>query len=278
MSGAEHPTLPLPEPGSRWVLANAGEAPARRRRVWPWIVTLVIVAAVLVGGWFVANWLAGDLVERAVRTQVVQQLGADASGEVDVEVSGMVIPQLVSGELDELRITAQDLSFGTLSGDVDVVATAVPISADRDLGQASATVVLDEQQLRALLAGLEGFPADTVSIDGGEVAASFELNVFGAVIPIGVGLVPSAADGDLVLTPATLRLADTTISADDLRAQFGGFADAVLRSWDVCVAQYLPAALTMTDVVVADGRATIDFDIAPGVLHDPALRQDGTCG
>ncbi|PZU40950.1 MAG: DUF2993 domain-containing protein [Microbacterium sp.] len=276
MPGSEHETLPLPEPGQRWVLADTAR-PERRRRVWPWIVALLVVAGLLVGAWFAGEWLARDIVERAIRTQVVQQLDLAADQQVDVEVGGAVLPGLIVGELDEVRIAAEDVSFDAFAGDVEVVARAVPIRGEQDLGSASATVVVDEDQLRTLLAGVEGFPADTIAIEGSEVTATIELSLFGAAFPIGVGFDIAAATGDLVLTPSSLRLGDADVGADELRARFGGIADAVLRSWDVCVAESLPQALTLTDVQVSEGRVVALVDIAPGIMNDPQLRDPGSC-
>jgi hypothetical protein len=275
MSGPEHETLPLPEPGQRWVLADSSPV-ARRRRVWPWIVSLLVVAGLLVGAWFAGEWLARDIVERAIRTQVMQQLDLPADQQVDVEVGGAVLPGLIVGELDQVRIAAEDVSFDAFAGDVEIVARAVPIRGEQDLGSASATVVVDEDQLRTLLASVEGFPADTVAIDGSEVTATIELSLFGASFPIGVGF-DIAAAGDLVLTPASLRLGDADVGADDLRARFGGIADAVLRSWEVCVAENLPRGLTLTDVQVTQGLLVASVDIAPDIMNDPQLREPGSC-
>jgi hypothetical protein len=195
---------------------------------------------------------------------------------VDVEVGGAVLPGLIVGELDQVRIAAEDVSFDAFAGDVEIVARAVPIRGEQDLGSASATVVVDEDQLRTLLASVEGFPADTVAIDGSEVTATIELSLFGASFPIGVGF-DIAAAGDLVLTPASLRLGDADVGADDLRARFGGIADAVLRSWEVCVAENLPRGLTLTDVQVTQGLLVASVDIAPDIMNDPQLREPGSC-
>ncbi|MDX2377343.1 DUF2993 domain-containing protein [Microbacterium sp. LRZ72] len=277
MSGSEHPTQPLPDPAQQWVLGTP-EPQRRRRRAWPWILAAAVAAVVLVTAWFVAELLARDLVERGIRTQVVDQLGVATADQVAVEVSGAVLPQLIGGTLDEVSIVAQDATLDSLTADIEIHAQGVPVRGDADLDEARARVTLDEQQLRDLLTTIEDFPADTVAVQDGEVTMTVELSFFGATVPIGVGLEPSAADGQLLLAPSSLRLAGATISADDLRAQFGGFADAVLRSWPVCIAEDLPAGVTVSSVAVdAEGDTVVDLDIAPGILHDEALLEPGTC-
>jgi hypothetical protein len=92
-----------------------------------------------------------------------------------------------------------------------------------------------------------------------------------------VALEPSAVDGDIVLTPASLDLAGAQISADDLRSRFGGIADAVLRDWTVCIAEYLPAGATLVDITVEGETVVADLDIDGGIVDDPSLQALGTC-
>ncbi|MFG6474909.1 DUF2993 domain-containing protein [Microbacterium sp. P06] len=251
--------------------------PRRRRRVWPWIVTLVIVLVLLGSAAFGAEWLARGAVTGGIRTLIVSQLGLPADQAVDVEVTGIVIPQLISGTLDDVTVASDDVSFGQLSGDVRVNITDMPIRADAAAGPGSATVSLDETQLRALLSTVDGFPADAAGIAAPDVALSTELGAFGISIPVGVALRPAASEGDLTLTPESFTVGGAQVGADGLRSQFGVIADTVLRTWDICIAQYLPAALSLTSVAVEGSEVVADFDIDGAVIVDSTLRQDGTC-
>lgn len=253
------------------------EAPARRRRAWPWIVTLLIVLALLLGAAVGAEALARGAVQAGVRQLVVMQLDLPADQPIDVGVAGLVLPQLLSGRLDEITVASSDVELGPLSGDVSVSLTEVPIAADAAAGPGSATVRLDEAQLRALLATLDGFPADSVAVAAPNVTMSTELSLFGASFPLGVALEPGAAEGELTLTPAGFQLGGAEVSAEALRAQFGGLADTVLRQWSVCVAEHLPAALTLTAAAAEDGAVVATFAIDGAVVIDPALRQSGSC-
>jgi len=254
------------------------QAPARRRRrAWPWVVTLLIVLALLAGAAVGAEALARGAVQGGVRQLVVMQLDLPADQPVDVEVDGLVLPQLLSGRLGEITVASPDVALGPVTGDVAVTLTDVPVSADAAAGPGSATVRLDEAQLRALLGTLDGFPADTVAITAPSVSMSTELSLFGATLPLGVALLPGAAGGNLTLTPEAFQLGGADVTADALRAQFGGLADTVLREWSVCIAQHLPAALTLTSAAAEDGAFVATFDIDGAVIIDPALRQPGTC-
>jgi hypothetical protein len=251
--------------------------PRRRRRTWPWIVTLLIVVALIAGAAVGAEALARGAVQGGVRQLVVMQLDLPADQPVDVEVDGLVLPQLLSGRLGEITVASPDATLGPVAGDVEVTLTDVPISADAAAGPGSATVRLDEAQLQGLLGTIEGFPAESVAISEANVTVSTELSLFGASFPLGVALQPGAAGGNLTMTPTAFQLGGTDVSADALRTQFGGLADTVLREWSVCVAENLPAALTLISAATADGAIVATFDIDGAVIIDPALRQPGTC-
>ncbi len=266
------PTQPLPD----GLVASEPPAP-RRRRVWPWIVAFAIVAVLAVVAWFAAEAIARQVVTGVVQQQVKTQLSLPADQQVDVEVAGAVIPQLIGGTLTQLTISSDDVPFDGVSGDVTVVAHDVAIRGDVTLGGATATVSLDQEQLRQLLSTVEGFPAGTVGIDDPNVTVTVDLQLFGVNIPVGVALTPSAAGGEIVLSPDSLQLGESEVTADALRDQFGGLADAVLRDWNVCIATYLPVAVTLTGVEVDGDHLVADFDVDGGIASDPALREKGTC-
>lgn len=265
--GDTQPTLPLPD----WEHA---EAPRRRR--WPWLVALGVVIVLLVVAWFAAEAIARQFVVNVVREQVQTQLQLPADQQIDVDIPGAVIPQLIGGTFDEITIASDDVEVGGFAGDVTVTAQGVPIRGGSMSG-ATATVTLDEEQLRGLLATIEGFPSGTVEIEAPGLSMTMDLQLFGVSIPVGASLVPSAVDGDIVLTPTSLRLGGADVDADALRDQFGGVADTVLRDWTVCIAQYIPAGATLADVAVQSDTLVARFDIDGEIISDPALRAEGVC-
>lgn len=279
----EHPTLPLPDPGAGRVLPLDAAASGSRARHWPWIVALVAVALLAVAAWFAGEYVARGIVERTIRERITTQLNLPADHRIDVDVPGPILPQLLIGSLGRVSVASEDVSFGgaegapAVTGDVVVVADDVPLRGDGDWSGAFATVTLDEEQLSALLGAIEGFPTETVTLDPPNVGISLDLQLFALTVPVGVDLTPRAEHGQLVLTPASLRVAGVEISADGLVAQFGILATTVIRDWDVCVAQYYPAAIELTAVRVERTGLVIEAEIASAILHDPAAREHGTC-
>ncbi len=270
-AGDTQPTQPLPE----WT--TAPPEPRRRRSAWPWIISIVIVVGLAVAAWFIAEWVARGLVERTIRDQIITNLALPADQPMDIAVAGPVIPQLIVGELDDVTVSSDDVTVGELTGDVTITAHGIAIRGDAAADAAAASVRLDADQLQTLLAGVPDFPVDTVELDEPDIVMSSELRFLGIAIPVTVGLTPSASEGDIVLTPSTLQLANGEVTADGLRDQFGGLADAVLRDWTVCVAEYIPAGLTLTSITVDGDQLVADFDIDAKIIDDPALQANGTC-
>lgn len=271
-SGDTQPTQPLP---GAWT--HADPAPKKRRRVWPWIVAILVVGALAVAAWFAGEWIARDIVTKTIRDQVITQLSLPADQEVDVVVEGAVLPQLIRGSLDDVTVSSEDVALESFVGDVTVHAQDIAIRGDAAAGAASATVVLDLEQLRTLLSTIEEFPAESLGLSEPDVTMTTELSLFGASLPIGVALTPSAVDGDIVLSPASLQLAGNEITADELSRQFGGFADAVLRDYTICIAQYIPAGVELTSIAVTGDEVVAELDVDGAIVSDTSLQETGVC-
>jgi len=233
-------------------------------------VVLAVAAAII------AEQVARGIVERTIRDQVVSQLSLPADQQVDVDVDGIVIPQLIVGSLGHVRVASDDVAVQGITGDVVVTADDVPLRGG-DWSGAYATVRLDQAQLQQLLATVDGFPAEGVTISAPDIAFSTELSLLGASIPVGVDLAVATENGAIVLTPDTLRLANAEVPAQVLVDQFGAIARTIVRDWEVCVAQYLPSALTLTSTTVETDAVVAEFEIDSAVLTDSAARESGSC-
>lgn len=272
-AGDTQPTQPLT---GAYAFAET-PAPRKRRRAWPWIVALVIVAGLAVAAWFAGEWIARDVVTKTIREQVITQLSLPADQDIDVVVEGAVLPQLIRGSLDDVTISSDDVALDAFVGDVTIHAQDIDIRGTAGAGAASATVVLDQEQLRTLMGTVENFPVDSLGLAAPDVTMATDLRLFGVTVPVAIALTPSAVDGDIVLSPASLQVAGSQITAEALRSQFGGVADAVLRDYTVCIAQYIPAGVTLSSIAVTDGTVVADLDIDGAIVNDPALQQTGTC-
>lgn len=250
-----------------------------RRRRWPWFVALLVVVGLLVVAWFIADALARGFVTTAVRTAVVQKLDLPADQPVDVEIEGMVIPQLIGGTFHDVRVASADVPIGGTQADVAVHLTDVEYRGDTpgQMTDGSATVTLTEAELRSLADGVDGVDPSSIGLAEPNVTASTKLSLFGASIDIGIALRPSAKSGALVLTPASFTVGGATLSAADLADKFGSLAAPVTESRSICIADKLPAGVTLTGTHVSGSTLVADFAIAGDVAVDSTLQQKGTC-
>ena len=272
-SGDTQPTQPL-----AGAYAYAPPAPARkRRRAWPWVIVIVIVAGLAVAAWFAGEWIAQGIVTKTIRDQVVTQLSLPADQDVDVVVEGAVLPQLIRGSLDDVTVSSEDVELQAFVGDVTVHAQDIAIRGEAAARTASATVVLDLEQLRTLLSTIQDFPTESLGLAEPDVTMSTELSLFGAAVPIGIALTPTAVDGDIVLAPASLQLAGSEITAEQLSDRFGRLTDAVLRDYTVCIAQYIPAGVELSSIAVTGDQVVAELDVDGAIVSDPALQATGVC-
>jgi hypothetical protein len=242
-----------------------------------WAIGVVVVVAVLAVLAVGAELIARQVVPDTIRSAVRERLALPADHPVDVQVDGILVPQLLRGSLDDVHVASQDVTVGSFSGDVVAHGQDIPIRADAPAAGGTAEVRMTTEQLRTLLATVEGFPADAVELDAPNVTAATDAELLGASIPLAVTLEPSAADGDIVLTPIEGTVAGATVTADGLRAQFGSALDALLQDRRVCIRSSLPAAMTLQSIEVVDQELVAGFDIAGGIIDDPALQRTGTC-
>lgn len=246
----------------------------RRPRRWIAVVVVLAVVAVLL---VAAEIAARAIVPQVVRSQIVTNLGLAQDQEIDVRIPGLVLPQLIVGSIPQMDLTADDVEVQGVSGDVRVDIQDAPVWGGGDWSSAKAVVDLDENQLRAVLGRVDGFPVDAVTLRPPEVALDTEFSVFGVSVPLGVQLSASAEDGDLVLSPTQLRLGGVDVSADALRQQVGPLAGSFAENWRVCLAQYLPRALTLTGVTIEGRHVSASFDIDSAILRDKAAQEPGSC-
>lgn len=267
-AAAEHPTLVIP--GS----AGAGEQPTRRRRRrWPWVVLIVVVVLALLV-------VAAELVARAVlpgvvRSVVIEKLDLPADQQLDVETEGILLPQLLSGALDTLHLSTDSVTLEGITGAADVTATGVPLRGG-DLGGASGTVTVDQTQFTSLLAGSD-LPVETVEFAAPNATVGGSISLLGAAVPLSLTVTPSAADGDIELTPVAASIGGLDIDLDQLGSNLGSLGEGLTQPQRVCIADRLPAGLTLSGLEIVDDAAVIDLDVDGAIVSDESLQAKGAC-
>ncbi|UWF78268.1 MULTISPECIES: DUF2993 domain-containing protein [Microbacterium] len=252
---------------------TAGGRASRRHRRWPVVlVVLVLLAAALA--------VAAELVARAVlpgvvRSLVVEQLDLPADQQLDVEASGILLPQLIAGRLDRLRLSSERVTLEGVTGAADVTAQGVPLRGG-DIGAAHGTVRIDQAQLVALLSRSD-LPVTDVTLEEPNVTASGAITVFGADIPVSVTATPGADAGELVLTPVSVSVGGSVIDLAGLSGRLGDVGERLSAPQQVCIADRLPAGLILTGLRIEGESAVAEIDIDGRIATDPALLDPGTC-
>lgn len=262
----EHPTLVIPR--------DAGDpAPRRRRARWPWVLLIVVlVVAVLV---VAAEFVARAVLPGIVRGIVIEQLELPADQQLDVDASGILLPQLIGGRLDELHLSTESVTIGGITGAADVTAEGVPLSGG-DLTDARGTVRINAEQFTALLATSD-LPIDDVAFAEPDVTVSGVLPVLGFSLPVALTLTPEADAGELLLTPVSLQVAGVTLNAQEISDRFGSIAEQLTETQRICIADQLPAGLTVTDLAVVGDEAVVDVQVNGAIVTDQSLQENGVC-
>lgn len=244
------------------------------RARWPWVllVVLVVLAALVVA----AELLARSILPGVVRGIVIERLELPADQQLEVETDGLVLPQLLGGRLDELHLSSDSVTIGGITGAADVIATGVPLRGG-DLTDAQGTVRIGQDQFTALVAASE-LPIDEVTFAAPDITASGSISVLGMAIPIALTVTPSAEAGELLLTPVELRVAGLELNAAQIADRFGEAAAELAGPQRICIADQIPAGLTMTGLSISGSTAVIDIDVDGAIVTNEALQQSGVCG
>lgn len=254
--------------------------PTRRRR-GP-IIALIVVAVVLVLAvitFVVAEAFAKSYARDYVREKVIAVLGLSDDAEVDVDLgSGSIIVQALAGRVDSVDVDVPEVAFGELSGAVRFHAEGVPLDEAAPVDVLRIDFAIGADDLAALGQGDDSSTAPNFEFADGEVTLSSEFSLFGAAIPIGLSLEPSAADGALVLTPTSVTVGSETFEAgSDDDSFLGSLVAGLLQPQTLCIASSVPQALVLADATVDNAELVLAFRGDGASFGGPELSTLGVC-
>jgi hypothetical protein len=253
--------------------------PKKRHRLRT-VIILVVVLALLVAGFIAADGFAKAYATGYVKDSITRVLGIDPKTPVQVDLGGgSIILQAITGGVDEVKVHVASVSFGELSGAADIVATNVPLDTSQPLDTLGIVLTIPQDNVRKLAKFLSGLQLTRIDVGKGVIRIGTDLTVLFFTVPVSVDLQPSAKDGGINFDPKTVILAGSEISVADLRAspQFSALAGDLLNSQQVCVASFLPKALTIDDVRVSGTELVVSINGDGTALGGAGLSTLGAC-
>jgi hypothetical protein len=241
--------------------------PRQRRHRGRVALAVMIVFLVLVG---VGGVLADNAARAYAQTAIEQQLSR--VGTTSVRIGGFsFLAQYLLGRLDRVEVDAPALSISGATVRATLVATGVPVDRSKPVEKLTGSFVLDQTAVNTLIKKVPH--SSTLTLGQGTVSSQGELKVLGAPVKYTLDLEPRIDGGYLVFTPtkATVSTGSGSIDGTTLLGNLQKYAIPV------CVAHYLPANVSMTQVKVTRSELRIDVAGASIALSVAALSTTGTC-
>ena len=259
--------------GIQWTSIDAPKTVPPRFRWIGWLVVLAIVGALVTFALIEGDKIVRDIAGGVVRSGVVAALDLPDTQEVDVDLGGgLLVFQAITGKLDSVDVTVPDVAFGEAVGTLALTVTDVPLDPGKPVGTLTADVVFDEANVAKYAGYLSGAPLTSLVL--ADQAATVGADLGG--VPVTVSLTPSVATGAVVFTPAAVTAGGVAATVEELAAgPLAPLAAPMLASRPLCVAQYLPAALTVSGAVVSGNTLVITATGSDVGLA--ALGSKGTC-
>jgi hypothetical protein len=263
----------MTDSGIQWTSIDAPKSIPPR---WRWIGFLVALA--VVGGLVAFALIEGDKIVRGIASDVVRSGVASAlqlpeGQEIDVELGeGLLVFQALSGSIDSVDVAIPGVPFGAATGTLKLTVNGVSLDPTAPVDTLQARVELDADAVSKYAGNLSSAPLTAVTLPGQVVAITADLGGQ----PVSAALVPTVSNGAVVFTPVEVAIAGVAVPIPDIMAgPLAAAAGPMLTSTPVCLAQYLPEALTVAGAVVENERLVITA--VGNATRLAGLGKKGTC-
>lgn len=252
----------------------------RPKRRWVGMtIALAVFLALVVATVIIGEKLGRDFLTGMVKSQIGDALGVDGETAVMVDLgSGFLIGQAVSGGIDGVHITSKDVPIGAASAEVSLTATGVPINPSGSISTLSANVVLDAADLLALSTSLTDAPVSAVDVVDGTLVLTTTTSAAGQELPVTVSMAPSAGEGFVAFTVSGMTVNGGPVDVAAAQAgSYGPAAAAAATPRSLCVAAFLPAALTLNEATIAGDTLVLGLSGANVPISGGGLGSKGEC-
>lgn len=216
-------------------------------------IAVVIALGLLAGAGYLGDKVVRSQIESRVETAVLEEL-PELDADLDAELGGrFATPQLISGTLSELTLTAPSATVDGLTiNDVTVVVSGVPIRGSGSIDSVHATgTVPVETVLTAIQRRLDLPEGVELRLLDGELAAV--ASVLGVEMAAYVVLVP--APRTITIDVDRLELGGVTVSASDIPIDLSALLGTVAVDLEM-----LPEGIELTELVVTQTGIDLVLD------------------
>ncbi|MFG6474908.1 LmeA family phospholipid-binding protein [Microbacterium sp. P06] len=261
------PVAPVPDAEH-----TAGE-PRRTGRVVAIVAVILAFVVILFG---IADWIARSVAQSTIAEAVISEAELPATQHVEVDISGLLLPQLAVGVLSEVTISSENVNIAGSAGDVSVTVLDFPLADESPVAEGRGEVRFNAAQLTYMSVGA-GAAGSSFGFDGADVTLSVDLPALGEGASVGVAMTPGFANGAMTLALSSVRVGETEMTAEAIRAQYGDEVSAELQPQALCIAEDLPSVMRFTSMRVEGQELVGRFEISATSLDESALQQRGTC-
>ncbi|GGF01802.1 LmeA family phospholipid-binding protein [Mycetocola zhadangensis] len=257
-------------------IGDSSEPPRKRKRVRGWIIAVVILlvgAALVIGGLFLAENVTKGIATDAIAVAVEASLPATVDADVDVDIAGdWVLFQIFTGKLEQVTLSSDDAMVDGSPAVFELIATQVPLDLKQPVGNIDATVSLGPGSINELLT----LPGNDPEVALGDDIVSYadSASVLGFTIGYSVNATLTPAGTDVLAAPVAANVTSDVGSLD-----VSGVIERILGAEPVpiCVADRLPLGVTISGIDVTPEAATLSLAASDFTLNGESLRNRGTC-
>lgn len=246
---------------------------ARRRWLKPMIIVVGVVV-VLVIAFFVADAALRAYAQGRIAQEIKSELpNGFTANDLTVDIGGFsVIGQYLAGSFDTVTLDADSVKMNGVPAKASIVAHGVPLDFSKPVAAIKGSMVLDQDAANRLVK-IPG-ATSTVTFGNGTVGYSGGTTLFGLSLTYKAVVAPKADGTTIQLEPKSVKLTGGPANLD-----LSGIVSQVLgdKPFPLCVAQYLPKGVTVTDISITQGSANATVSAKNIVLDQKTFENRGSC-
>jgi hypothetical protein len=263
--------------GAGEVTTDQIEADAPTRQTRRWLKPAIIAGGIivfLVAAFFVADASLRAYAQGRIADEIKSELpNGFTANDLTVDIGGFsVISQYLGGSFDTVSLDADDVRMNGVPAQASIVAHGVPIDFSKPVASIKGSMVLDQDAANRLVK----IPGATskITFGDGTVGYSGSTKLFGLSLTYTAVVEPKADGTTIQLAPKSVKLTGGPAGLD-----LSGIVSQVLgdKPFPLCVAQFLPQGVTVTDVTIEKGSANATVMAENIVLDQKTFENLGSC-